>query len=142
MKVQAVLQFCALGSVAVALASSGFDGVAAEPWTGKNMVVSGDDFDQFTEDLSGLTYETGPVPVLWASRNGPSTIYRLLSNGAAWKSDAAGDWSAGRAVRYPGWHGSSRRREPNPRPTRPNHWAYEEKFDPRNGHAARRRRHL
>jgi hypothetical protein len=76
-------------------------GVAVEPWPGKDMVVDGDELDQFGENLSGLTYESGAPPVLWASLNGPGTIYRLLWNGTAWKSDTANGWGAGKALRYP-----------------------------------------
>ena len=76
-------------------------GVAAQPWPGQDMVVDGDELDQFGENLSGLTYESGAPSVLWASLNGPGTIYRLLWNGTAWKPDTANGWSAGKALRYP-----------------------------------------
>jgi hypothetical protein len=38
--------------------------------------------------------------VLWAVRNGPGTLYRLIFNGTIWTPDAANGWSAGKALRY------------------------------------------
>jgi hypothetical protein len=80
-------------------------GITVEPWPGQNKVVTGDQADQFGLNLSGLTYEPGAVPVLWAALNGPGTIYRLPWNGSAWKSDTASGWGAGKLLRYPGGSG-------------------------------------
>jgi len=53
--------------------------------------------------VSGLDYEAsgGATPgVLWASKNGPGTLYRLTWNGSAWTPDTANDWGNGKALRY------------------------------------------
>jgi len=58
----------------------------------------------FGTNLSGLTYEpaTSTAPaVLWAVRNGPGTLYRLVFDGTIWTPDTANDWSVGKAVHYP-----------------------------------------
>ncbi|MFJ2632416.1 lamin tail domain-containing protein [Streptomyces sp. NPDC087422] len=78
--------------------------VAASPWPGGSSVTTVDDANVFGTNLSGLAYEGsgGPTPgVLWAVRNGPSTLYRLEWDGAKWAPDTADGWSAGKALRYP-----------------------------------------
>jgi hypothetical protein len=57
----------------------------------------------FNTNLSGLTYEgaaTGRPAVLWAVRNGPGTLYRLIFDGTIWTPDPANGWSAGKPLRY------------------------------------------
>jgi hypothetical protein len=57
----------------------------------------------FGGNLSGLTYESasGSAPaVLWAAKNGPGTLYRLVWNGVNWAPDTSADWSAGKSLHY------------------------------------------
>jgi hypothetical protein len=78
--------------------------VMVEPWPGQNNVVTGDNLNQFGDNLSGLIYEPasgGNPPVLWAALNGPGTVYRLIESGGIWGFDAANGWGAGKALRYP-----------------------------------------
>ena len=54
-------------------------------------------------NLSGLAYQpsgSGAPGVLWAVRNGPSTLYRLVYDGTKWTPDTANGWSAGKQLRY------------------------------------------
>ncbi|HKY40195.1 MAG TPA: lamin tail domain-containing protein [Polyangiaceae bacterium] len=73
-------------------------------WPGQNDVTTQDVQAQYTSNLSGLTYtgaSAGSPAVLWAVVNGPGTLYRLIDNGTNFVPDTAGDWSLGKALRYP-----------------------------------------
>jgi hypothetical protein len=83
--------------------------IAIESWPGQNMVVTGDNLNQFGDNLSGLVYEPaagGSPAVLWAALNGPGSIFRLIFNGTIWTFDTAGDWGAGKTLKYPGGTGN------------------------------------
>lgn len=87
------------GSANVCGASSG---PTANPWPGSNTVTVADSPNTFNGNLSGLVYEsTTSGPVLWAARNGPGAIFRLVWNGTIWRPDSTNGWGAGKAVRYP-----------------------------------------
>ncbi|WP_202512023.1 hypothetical protein [Streptomyces sp. SID3343] len=53
----------------------------------------------FGTNLSGLSFQgTG---VLWAVRNGPGKLYRLVpGSGTTWRPDPAGGWSSGKSLHY------------------------------------------
>lgn len=73
-------------------------------WPGGTAIRTVDDANVFGENLSGLVYQasgTAQPGVLWAVKNGPSTLYRLVWNGSVWTPDAANGWAAGKALRYP-----------------------------------------
>ena len=58
----------------------------------------------FGTNLSGLAYQpsgSGAPGVLWAVRNGPGTLFRLVYDGTKWTPDTANGWSAGKQLRYP-----------------------------------------
>lgn len=55
----------------------------------------------FQANLSGLTYEP-QTRSLWAVDNIPGTLYKLIPSGAGFVTDAAGGWSSGKGLRYPG----------------------------------------
>jgi hypothetical protein len=77
--------------------------VAALAWPGGSAVSVADDLNTFGSNLSGLAYQpsgTGAPGVLWAVRNGPSILYRLLYDGTKWKPDTANGWSAGKQLLY------------------------------------------
>jgi hypothetical protein len=76
-----------------------------DPWPGPDAVTTVDDTAVFGGNLSGLFYEEAASDVLWAVRNGPSTMYRLLWNGSIWTPEA-GAWAAGKTLRYPSGSGS------------------------------------
>ncbi len=78
--------------------------VAGLPWPGSTDVSTADDLNVFGSNLSGLAYQpsgSGERGVLWAVRNGPSTLYRLIYNGTKWTPDTANGWSAGKQLVYP-----------------------------------------
>jgi hypothetical protein len=77
--------------------------VAASPWPGDAAVATADGLNVLGGNMSGLAYEpsgTTAPGVLWAVKNGPGTLYRLVWNGTVWTPDPS--WSAGKALRYPG----------------------------------------
>jgi hypothetical protein len=43
--------------------------------------------------------------VLWAARNGPGALFRLIWNGSIWVTDATNGWGSGKLLRYPGGTG-------------------------------------
>ena len=77
----------------------------AQPWPGTNAVTTVDGTSAFGGNLSGIFYEAGAPNVLWAVRNGPSTVFRLVHDGAIW-APASGGWEAGKTLRYPDGTGS------------------------------------
>ena len=79
------------------------------PWPGANAVVTVDGVSTFGGNLSDLFYQaaSGPSPsVLWAVRNGPSTLFRLVWNGTIWTPEAGNGWDAGKTLLYPGGLGA------------------------------------
>ncbi|MGW4524751.1 SdiA-regulated domain-containing protein [Amycolatopsis sp. NPDC004378] len=77
-----------------ALTLSGAPAAAATTaWPGSSAVHDADAKDTFGENLSGLSFESPAV--LWAVRNGPGTLYRLVPDGANWTPDGKG-----RALHY------------------------------------------
>ena len=57
-------------------------------WPGDSAVTTADGSNVFGENLSGLSFESPSV--LWAVKNGPGTLYRLVPNGAQWSPDTLG----------------------------------------------------
>jgi hypothetical protein len=77
--------------------------VTAAPWPGDAGVQTVDVLGAFPSNMSGLVYEGsgGATPgTLWAARNGAGALFRLVFDGTNWVP-AAGDWSAGKLLRYP-----------------------------------------
>jgi hypothetical protein len=75
----------------------------ALPWPGDTAITIVDGSNVFGGNLSGLAYEgsgSATPGVMWAVRNGPGTMFRLVWNGTIWTPDATNDWSAGKALRY------------------------------------------
>lgn len=67
-------------------------------WPGGTAVTVADGSNVFGDNLSGLSFQgTG---VLWAVRNGPGTLYRLVPDGTTWRPDPTGGWGSGKALRY------------------------------------------
>ncbi|MFZ5891255.1 MAG: lamin tail domain-containing protein [Myxococcota bacterium] len=85
---------------------------APRTWPGSTNVTTVDATGAFPSNLSGLFYEpaSGSAPgasaALWAVRNDPGTLYRLVWNGAIWTPDLENGWSAGKPVRYPDGSGN------------------------------------
>ncbi len=58
----------------------------------------------FGGNLSGLAYQpsgSAAPGVLWAVRNGPSTLYRLIHDGTKWTPDTANGWATGKQLLFP-----------------------------------------
>jgi CheY-like chemotaxis protein len=72
-------------------------------WPGGTAVTIADASNVFGENLSGLSFESEGV--LWAVDNGPGRLYRLVPNGATWRTDPAGGWASGKALHYAGGSG-------------------------------------
>jgi hypothetical protein len=78
--------------------------VAASPWPGGAAVATADGLNVFGSNLSGLAYQpsgTAAPGVLWAVRNGPSTLYRLIWDGSKWTPDTANGWANGKSLVFP-----------------------------------------
>jgi len=78
--------------------------IQPQPWPGSGAVEAVDAGGVFDGNLSGLAYEGSgsPLPgVLWAARNGPASVFRLIWDGAVWSPDVANGWGMGKLVRYP-----------------------------------------
>jgi hypothetical protein len=79
---------------------------AAQPWPGDGTVQAVDGVSVFGGNMSGLVHEGSGTPApgaLWAVRNGPGTLFRLIWDdvNAMWIPDPASGGSAGKALRYP-----------------------------------------
>ncbi|GAA2239327.1 lamin tail domain-containing protein [Herbiconiux moechotypicola] len=75
----------------------------ATTWPGSASIAYGDQAGVLGGNMSGLAYEpsgTAASGVLWAVKNGPGTLYRMLWNGTAWVADTANGWASGKTLRY------------------------------------------
>ena len=73
-------------------------------WPGGSAISLADGSDVFGKNLSGLAYQpsgSSAPGVLWAVRNRPSALFRLVYDGTKWKPDTANGWSAGKRLFYP-----------------------------------------
>jgi hypothetical protein len=73
-------------------------------WPGASAVTIADVAGTFGGNMSGLAFEAanGINPaVLWASKNGPGALYRLLFNGTNWVPDVTSGWTTGKLLRFP-----------------------------------------
>ena len=79
---------------------------AALPWPGNQIVQNASSY-LFGGNMSGLIEEGSSASpgVMWAVRNGPGALFRLVWNGNEWAPDAAGGWAAGKDLLYPGGTG-------------------------------------
>lgn len=77
-KVIGVLAVLALGLVAS-------PAQAASTWPGDSATRTADGSNVFGKNLSGLSFESANV--VWAVKNSPSTLYRLVPSGSTWKID-------------------------------------------------------
>ena len=96
-------------SVVLTLALVGAAPASSSVWPGGTSVSHADGTNVFGANLSGLTYQpsgTGDPGVLWAVRNSPSTLFRLVWDGSKWTPDTANGWSAGKRLRYPAGTGN------------------------------------
>ncbi|MFD4669337.1 esterase-like activity of phytase family protein [Lentzea sp. NPDC058450] len=81
MRIKAIGVFTVL---AVALMVGSAD--AATAWPGGSATQTADGSNVFGKNLSGLSFESDQV--VWAVKNGPSTLYRLVPSGSTWKVES------------------------------------------------------
>ncbi|MFC9692030.1 hypothetical protein ACFTSF_25995 [Kribbella sp. NPDC056951] len=77
-----------VSAVVVAVSLIATPAHAATAWPGGPAVTVADGSNVFGTNLSGLSFESPDV--LWAVKNGPSTLYRLVRDGTRWKPDSIG----------------------------------------------------
>lgn len=79
------------------------------PWPGGAEVQVVDGTSVFGGNMSGLVYDgsgSSAPGVLWAVRNGPGSLFRLVWNGSIWTPDTSNNWSAGKLLSYADGTGS------------------------------------
>jgi len=77
--------------------------VVTSPWPGDEAIHTADPSLVLGGNMSGLVYESSASATpgtLWAVKNGPGMLYRLISDGTTWAPDTAGDWGAGKVLKY------------------------------------------
>jgi hypothetical protein len=80
--------------------------VVTATWPGDAAVALADGAGVLGGNMSGLDYEgSGASGVLWAVKNGPGTLHRLVPDGGVWGPDS-GEWSNGKALAYPSGGGN------------------------------------
>jgi hypothetical protein len=81
--------------------------LSPKPWPGADDARTVDPREAFTENLSGLAYESnGGGAALWGVQNRPGMLFRLKQSGTQWMRDAADGWKDGRTLRYKDGTGS------------------------------------
>ncbi|WP_405057323.1 hypothetical protein OG474_31920 [Kribbella sp. NBC_01505] len=84
----------ALTVVAMGLGSASPGWGAPVAWPGGSSVATADGSNVFGKNLSGLSFQGSGV--VWAAKNGPGKLYRLVPDGAGWKPES----TAGKTLRY------------------------------------------
>ncbi len=80
------MRFKALGVLTVVAVGLGtVQGEAATTWPGDSAARAADGTGVFGKNLSGLSFESADV--VWAVKNSPPTLYRLVPGGGMWKVD-------------------------------------------------------
>lgn len=79
--------------------------VPAAAWPGSPAVTTADPLNVLGGNMSGLAYEgsgSRTPGVLWAVKNGPGMLHRLVStDGVNWAPDTTSGWGAGKKLHYP-----------------------------------------
>ncbi|MET9000148.1 esterase-like activity of phytase family protein [Amycolatopsis sp. NPDC004169] len=77
-----------LTAVLLALPVGSAEAATTQKWPGDPAVAVADPAGVLGDNVSGLSFD-GP-DVLWAVKNGPGTLYRLVRDGSGWRP--AGNW--------------------------------------------------
>ena len=72
------------------------------PWPGGPSVTTVDPAGVLGGNMSGLFFDGD---VLWAVKNGPGTLYRLVKSGSQWVPDTTQGWAQGKPLHYPNGQG-------------------------------------
>ncbi|MFE0028751.1 hypothetical protein [Amycolatopsis sp. NPDC059021] len=83
---------------AVTLSAAPASAAPRATWPGAAQVAVADGSNVFGSNLSGLSFQSPSV--LWAVKNGPGTLYRLVPDGKKWRPDPSGGWAKGKQLRY------------------------------------------
>jgi peptidoglycan hydrolase-like protein with peptidoglycan-binding domain len=75
-------------------------GGAILAWPGADDAVTVDATGLLGGNESGLVYDA-TEGVMWAVRNDPSNLLRLVEKNGVWGMDASATWNAGRTLKYP-----------------------------------------
>ena len=79
---------------------------APDPWPGGAAVSTVDQPNQLGQNLSGLYYEaTGGPDTIWAVKNGPSVLHKLVESGGQWVPEP-GAWATGKTLTFPSGTGA------------------------------------
>ncbi|WP_168187174.1 lamin tail domain-containing protein [Salinibacterium sp. UTAS2018] len=71
------------------------------PWPGGSTVTAVNELDEFSDNMSGLAFEAAPSgDVLWAAKNGPGSLYKLVFDGANWVPATSDSWSDSKRLHY------------------------------------------
>ncbi|WP_185445590.1 hypothetical protein [Kribbella qitaiheensis] len=89
----------AVAGLALSSTSYGWSAQTATTWPGGSSVSTADGSNVFGSNLSGLSFQSPTV--VWAVKNGPGMIYKLLPDGAKWKPSP----SSGKALHYSNGNG-------------------------------------
>lgn len=95
---QAAIATVAAALLALPATTATASTTANSPWPGASAVTNADGSNVLGGNMSGLSF--GSPDVLWAVKNGPGTLYRLVRNGTKWQPDTANGWSSGKQLRY------------------------------------------
>jgi hypothetical protein len=85
-----------LAAVLLAIPVGSADAATTQKWPGDPAVAVADPAGVLGDNISGLSFD-GP-DVLWAVKNGPGTLHRLVRSGGSWRP--ADGWSSGKKLRY------------------------------------------
>jgi hypothetical protein len=80
-----------------------------QSWPGSSSVQNSGVANALGGNMSGLAYEgsgSATRGALWASKNGPGMLYRMVWNGSVYASDASNGWKSGKTLRYMNGSGS------------------------------------
>ncbi|MBP2478712.1 hypothetical protein JOF53_007584 [Crossiella equi] len=98
MRVPTRLSLAALSVLAVGGAATPALAAPSSTWPGETQVSTADSTNVLGTNVSGLSFQGAGV--LWAVRNGPSTLYRLVPDGTRWRPDPGNGWAKGKSLRY------------------------------------------
>lgn len=96
--VATVASVAVLGATASCGTNPDGDQPTAGTWPGGDAVSVADDAATLGKNMSGLSF--GRSGVLWAVKNDPATLYRLVSSGDKWTPDRAEGWKSGKRLHY------------------------------------------
>tara|TARA_R110002124_G_scaffold287056_1_gene470092 strand:- start:424 stop:3453 length:3030 start_codon:yes stop_codon:yes gene_type:complete len=75
--------------------------IETSPWPGRSAITTVNARDAFSDNMSGLAFEAATSgDVLWAVKNGPGALYKLVFDGTNWVPEESHSWSDGKLLHY------------------------------------------